>query len=166
MEREVRQDIRKELLAIAAHFSAYDVRCSEDGGRLDIINPFGKDPIRIHVENDPHTPYMVCFSFQHRHLATVDEVVAYASDIMNGNVFAIEFFKDGYRRFGGDLDAQEVRELSYDRLAQFLGCFGASRLIDVVDSCKVRGWSRDADFDATFVEDEQGNVTLHTLDAE
>ena len=85
---------------------------------------------------------------------------------MNGNVFAIEFFKDGYRRFGGDLNAQEVRELSYDRLAHFLGCFGASRLIDVVDSCKIRGWAGDTDFDVTFVEDEQGNVTLHTMDAE
>ena len=157
---------RNELLSIAEHFSAYDVRFSDEEDGFDVLNPFGKEPIRVYVEDDPHWPYTVGFSFQHRHLATVDEVVAYASDIMNGNVFAIEFFKDGYRRFGGDLDAQEVRELSYDRLAQFLGCFGASRLIDVVDSCKVRGWSRDADFDATFVEDEQGNVTLHTMDAE
>lgn len=156
--------IRNELLSIAEHFSAYDVRFSDEEDGFDIVNPFGKDPIRVYVEDDPHWPYTVGFSFQHRHLATVDEVVAYASDIMNGNVFAIEFFKDGYRRFGGDLDAQEVRELSYDRLVQFLGCFGASRLIDVVDSCKVRGWARDADFDATFVEDEQGNVTLHTMD--
>ena len=157
---------RNELLSIAEHFSAYDVRFSDEDDGFDVLNPFGKEPIRVYVEDDPHWPYTVGFSFQHRHLATVDEVVAYASDIMNGNVFAIEFFKDGYRRFGGDLDAQEVRELSYDRLAQFLGCFGASRLIDVVDSCKVRGWSRDADFDATFVEDEQGNVTLHTMDTE
>jgi hypothetical protein len=158
--------IRNELLSIAEHFSAYDVRFSDDEDGFDVLNPFGKEPIRVYVEDDPHWPYTVGFSFQHRHLATVDEVVAYAGDIMNGNVFAIEFFKDGYRRFGGDLDAQEVRELSYDRLAQFLGCFGASRLIDVVDSCKVRGWARDADFDATFVEDEQGNVTLHTMDTE
>lgn len=53
-----------------------------------------------------------------------------------------------------------------ERLSQFLGCFGASRLIDVVDSCKVRGWAGDTDFDVTFVEDEQGNVTLHTMEAE
>ena len=158
--------IRNELLSIAGHFSAYDVRFSDEGDGFDVLNPFGKEPIRVYVEDDPHWPYTVGFSFQHRHLATVDEVVAYASDIMNGNVFAIEFFKDGYRRFGGDLDAQEVRELSYDRLAQVLGCFGASRLIDVVDSCKIRGWAGDTDFDVTFVEDEQGNVTLHTMDAE
>ena len=158
--------IRNELLSIAEHFSAYDVRFSDEEDGFDIVNPFGKDPIRVYVENDPREPYTVGFSFQHRHLATVDEVVAYASDIMNGNVFAIEFFKDGCRRFGGDLNAQEVRELSYDRLAHFLGCFGASRLIDVVDSCKIRGWAGDTDFDVTFVEDEQGNVTLHTMDAE
>ena len=158
--------IRNELLTIAEHFSAYEVRFSDEEDGFDIVNPFGKDPIRVYVEDIPREPYTVGFSFQHRHLATVDEVVAYASDIMSGNVFAIEFFKDGYRRFGGDLDAQEVRELSYDRLAQFLGCFGTSRLIDVVDSCKVRGWAGDADFDVTFVEDEQGNVTLHTMDAE
>ncbi len=156
--------MRNELLTVAEYFSANDVRFSDEGDSLDILNPFGKDPIRVYVEDIPHTPYTVCFSFQHRHLATVDEVVTYAGDIMSGNVFAIEFFKDGYKRFGGDLDAQEVRELSYDRLAQFLGCFGASRLIDVVDSCKVRGWARDADFDATFVEDEQGDVTVQIMD--
>ena len=159
MEREVRQDIRKELFAIAAQFSSYDVRCTEDGNRLDIINPFGKDPIRIHVENDPDTPYMVCFSFQHRHLATIDEVIAYASDIIGGNVFAIEFFKDGRNFMGSDLDAKEVRELPQGIPERFLGQ-GQIKLFDVADSFKVRGWGKGADLDGRFIKDEQGNVRI------
>ena len=155
---------RKELLKIVKHFCVYDVQFSDNGESFDIINPFGKDSISVCVENDPHTPYMVCFSFQHRHLATANEVIAYVGDIIGGNVFAIEFFKDGRKRLGGDLDAQEVRELSYDMLAHFLGCFGVSKLIDVADSIKVRGWAQDADFDATFVTDEMGNVSLQIVE--
>ena len=152
--------MRTELLSIAEQFSEYDVQFSNTGESFDIINPFGKDSIRVCMENDVHEPYMVCFSFQHRHLATADEVIAYVSDIIGGNVFAIEFFKDGRKRFGGDLDAQEVRELSYDMLARFLGCFGASELIDVADSFKVRGWAQDGDFDAKFITGEMGKVIL------
>lgn len=152
--------MRTELLSIAKHFCAYNVQFSDNGESFDIINPFGKDPIRVCVENDTREPYMVCFSFQHRHLATSDEVITYVGDIIGGNVFAIEFFKDGRKRFGGDLDAQEVCELSYDMPARFLGCFGASKLIDVADSFKVRGWAQDGDFDAKFITDEMGNVTI------
>ena len=37
---------RKELLAIAEYFFAYDVQLSDNGQRFDIIKPFGKDPSR------------------------------------------------------------------------------------------------------------------------
>ena len=151
---------RKELLAIVEQFSEYDVRFSDAGESFEIINPFGKEPIRVFVENDPQTPYMVCFSFQHRHLATTDEAIAYTGDILGGNVFAIEFFKDGRNRFGCDLNAQELRDLSYTALAQRMGCYGDTKLIDYADSFKVRGWGEDTDFDAVFVTDEQGYMTI------
>ena len=158
MEREVRQDIRKELFSIAAQFSSYDVRFFDTGDRLDIINPFGKDPISVYVENDPNTPYMVCFSFQHRHLATIDEAIAYANDIIGGNVFAIEFFKGGRNLVGGDLDALELRALPQEIPERFLGQ-GQIKLFDVADAFRVRGWEKGTDLDGRFTTDEQGNVS-------
>ena len=53
--------IRNELLSIAEHFSAYDVRFSDEEDGFDIVNPFGKDPIRVYVEDDPREPYTVGF---------------------------------------------------------------------------------------------------------
>ena len=155
---------RKELLAIAEHFSAYDVQFSDNGENFDIINPFGKDPISVYVESDPQTPYMVCFSFNHVHLETPDQVIAYVDDIICGNQFTIGFFKDGRQRIGGNLNAQEVRAISYNMLTLFVHCFRDVKLIDVADSIKVRGWTQDGDFDATFGTDEMGNVSIQIVE--
>ena len=155
---------RKELLAIAEHFSEYNVQFSNDGEHFDVINPFGKGPISVHIENDSGISYMVCFSFQHLHLETPDQVIAYVDNIIGGNVFAIGFFKDGRKCIAGDLDAQEVCAISYDMLTRFVCCFRDIRLIDVVDSFKVRGWMQDVDFDAKFIMDEQRNVTVQRID--
>ena len=151
---------RQELLAISAHFSGYDVRFSENGESFEIIHPYGKESIAVYMENAPHTePYMVCFSFQHRHLDTAGEVIAYVNDIISGNVLAIEFFKDGRNCVGGDLDAKEVRELPQGIPERFLGQ-GQIKLFDIADSFRVRGWAQDADFDAKLLRDAQGNVSI------
>ena len=155
---------RKELLVIAEHFSAYDIQFSDNGERFDIINPFGKDPIYVCVENDPKTPYMVCFSFNHVHLETPDQVIAYIGDIIGGNQFTIGFFKNGRQRIGGNLNAEEVRAISYNVLTLFVRSFPDVRLIDVADSIKVRGWAQDGDFDATFGVDEMGNVSIQIIE--
>ena len=106
---------------------------------------------------------MVCFSFNHVHLETPDQVIAYVNDIISGNVFAIGFFKDGRQRIGGNLDAEDVCVLSYDTLARFVHSFRDIKLIDVVDSLKVRGWMPDAYFDAKFIMDEEGNVSVQRM---
>ncbi len=155
---------RKELLAIAEHFSAYDVQFSDNGESFDIINQFGKDPISVYVESDPQMPYMVCFSFNHVHLETPDQVIAYVDDIICGNQFTIGFFKDGRQRIGGNLNAQEVRAISYNVLTLFVHSFRDIKLIDVADSIKVRGWAQDGDFDATFGTDEMGNVSIQIVE--
>ena len=154
---------RQELLAIAEHFSAYNVQFSTGGERFDIINPFGKDSISVYIENDSDTPYTVCFFFNHVHLETPEQVIAYVNDIIAGNVFVIGLFKDGRQRMGGNLDKEEMRTLSYDTLARFVRSFHDIKLIDVVDSFKVRGWMQDADFDAKFGTDKIGNVSIQII---
>ena len=154
---------RQELLAIAEHFSAYNVQFPTGGERFDIINPFGKDSISVYTENDSDTPYTVCFSFNHVHLETPEQVIAYVNDIIGGNVFVIGLFKDGRQRMGGNLDKEEVRALSYDTLARFVRSFHDIKLIDAVDSFKVRGWMQDADFDAKFGTDKIGNVSIQII---
>ena len=136
---------------------AFVLAFSDDGYYFEIKNPSGKENIQVCFENDPHTPYTVYFSFQHRHLATAAKAQKYVEDIMSSRMFAIEFFKDGRRRFGGDLTSQELQALSYQTLSDKLGY---ADLADAADSFKVRGWEPGTDFDAVFVRDEQGNVTI------
>jgi hypothetical protein len=90
--------------------------------------------------------------------ATIDEAIAYANDIIGGNVFAIEFFKGGRNLVGGDLDALELRALPREIPERFLGQ-GQIKLFDVADAFRVRGWEKGTDLDGRFITDEQGNVS-------
>ena len=97
--------MESKLEWVAAHFADCKVRFSEDQTLLEILNPAGNDPIKIEQEGLSREECTVSFSFQHRHLSDNDEIAEFIHDIMNGNVLAIEFFKDGKRRFGRDIPA-------------------------------------------------------------
>lgn len=156
---------RKELLDIAAQFSAYEVKFSDEKESFDIINPFGKDPISVvyHEMKEPDTSYIVCFSCWHIHLETVNEVVAYVRDILEGRCGIIEFYNNGHIAMSTELDTQGLRELTFEALAKRMGVGGETRMshyANYADSLKIRGWAQDADFDARFIKDEQGNVSI------
>ena len=146
------------------HFSSYEIIYLESKDSVEIVNPFGKDNIIVDYDPADPTPFMVKFSFQHRHIEDENGVIEYINDIVNENVFAIEFFKDGERHFGGDITAQELKGLSYEKLEQKIGYYGSAKLKECADSFKVRGWSGNDNFDATFVVSENGNVEIKKLD--
>ena len=146
------------------HFSSYEIIYLESEDSVEIVNPFGKDNIIVYYDLADPTPFMVEFSFQHRHIEDENGVIEYINDIVNEKVFSIEFFKDGERRFGGDITAQELKDLSYEELEQTIGYYGSTKLKDCVNVFKVRGWSGNDNFDATFVVSENGNVEIKKLD--
>ena len=100
------------------------------------------------------------FSFQHRHIEDENGVVEYVTDIIDENVLAIEFFKNGEKRFGGDMTSRELKDLSYEKLEQKTGYYGSTKLIDCADAFQVRGWSGKNNFDAIFVADESGKIEI------
>ena len=65
--------------------------------------------------------------------------------------FSIEYFSGEERRFGGQISAQELNKLSYDFLEQETGYYGLTKLFQIVDHFRVRGWSKKNDFDGYFV---------------
>ncbi len=166
---------RKELYAIAEQFAAYDVRFSDEKESFEILNPHGKDAVLVESEGGLQSePYIVCYSFFHIHLERAEEVIAYVRDILEGRRLVIGFFKDGRWSMSADLDEQAQPDLSYTGLSKRMnmGKYGSDRpygdhreLIEAADSFCVRGWAQDVDFDAVFVRDEQGNVTIQTCDA-
>ena len=156
--------IDNNLELIATHFSDYDVQFSKDKNLLEILNPCGNENIRVeYVSDDEWTPYILYFLFQHWHMNDEEDIIEYINDIIDGNLFSIEFFANGNRCFGGDIDAQELQELSYESLEQFTGYYGMSKLKDLADSFKVRGWRTETNFDAKFIIDELGNITIKKL---
>ena len=146
------------------HFSSHEIIYSESKDSVEIVNPFGKDNIIVDYDPADPTPFMVEFSFQHRHIEDETGVIEYITDIINENIFPIEFFKNGKKRFGGDITSQELEDLSYETLEQRTGYYGSTKLIDCADMFKVRGWSGNDNFDATFVVSENGNVEIKKLD--
>lgn len=126
---------------------------SADGTQVKIFNPFYEENIKIeYVAEDDRTPFTVYFSFQHRHLKDEKDVIDYIKEIMEGKKFAIEFFQNNRKRFGGDIEAEQLYDLSYEKLEeQLLGHFSKTKLYEIADSFKVRGWSKDGNFDA-FIE--------------
>ncbi len=161
---------KPELLKIAAQFSAYDVQFSDTEKSFEIINPFGKDPIVVvyHEMKEPDTSYIVCFSCYHVHLETVDEVIAQVRDILEDKKGVIEFYRSGHIAMSTDLDTQDLRELTCEALAVRMGVNGDSQMsfyTNYADSFKIRGWGKDADVDASFVKDAQGNVSIQSANA-
>lgn len=151
--------------------SSYEMNFSEDGSTVEIVNPFGNENIRVEYEEyvpeydfTPYTEYTVFFAFQHRHMRGEEDVIDYINNIINGKIFSIEYFNNDIRRFGGDITAEELKDLSYDTLEQNTGYYGIPKLKDCADSFKVRGWHNDYNFDAVFVTDENKSVTIKKLD--
>ena len=142
------------------HFASYEIVYSEIKDCVEIINPFGKYNIIVDYDSADFTPFSVMFSFQHRHFKDENDVFEYIEDIIGENVFAIEFFKDGNDRFGGDITLEQLNNLSYKALEQITGYYGSTKLKDCADSFKVRGWSGNKDFDAAFVTLKNGEVEI------
>ena len=161
---------RKELLEIAAHFSAYDVRFSEKGEHFEIVNPYGKDALFVADEGiEPDTAYVVGFSHYHMHPDLAEHVIAWVRDILEDRQLALTFFKED--RWAGSImiEKQQVHELTYEALAKRMGWDGITplpfsgalvKLIDKADSFIIRGWGKGTDLDGHFIRDEQGNVRI------
>ena len=142
------------------HFSSYEIIYLESKDSIEIVNPFCKDNIVVDYDPADPTPFTVMFSFQHRHIKDEKGVIEYITDIINENIFSIEFFKKGERRFGGDVTAQELKDLSYEKLEQKTGYYGSIKLRDCADMFKVRGWSSKNNFDAMFVVSENEKIEI------
>ena len=163
LERRTRIVSKNNYAFLINHFSSYEIIYLESEDSVEIVNPFCKDNIIVDYDVNNPTPFTVRFSFQHRHIKDEKGVIEYITDIINENIFPIEFFKNGERRFGGDVTAQELKDLSYEKLEQKTGYYGSTKLIDCADAFKVRGWSGKNNFDATLVIGESGKIEIKKL---
>ena len=108
----------------------YDVSVEVKNHELVIINSDNGN--KLHVYEDEgfsqdmtirYVDYIVEFSTQHRHFdADVeDDILEYILMILNDKVLPFEFYMDGKRRFGGEIEAVDLDELSVSFLVQQYG---------------------------------------------
>jgi len=159
--REVKFMADNKLLFLKTAFPEYKLQFSDDCTEAVIFNPFYDENIIVYYEaDDDYTPFIVMFSFQHRHLEDKEEVIEWINDIITGRKFAIEFFKSDQRRFGSEIESKDLIGLSYEKLEQI---WGYTKLLDRSDMFKVRAWDKQHNFDAAFICDSSGRVSIKKL---
>lgn len=146
------------LIFLRDTFSGFELQFSDDFSNAVILNPNYNENITVYDEGHE---FIVCFSFQHCHLEDEEDVVEWIYEIIAGNKFAIEFFNNGHGGFGGEIDEKELQDLTYEKLEQFTGYYGLTKLLDVADLFKVRGWDNKNNFDFTFTREANGNIAIN-----
>lgn len=146
-------------------FPGHQVQFAEDFAYAVIRNPFYDENMKVYYyAEDDFTPFCVCFSFQHGHLTDEENVVEWIDEYITGKTFAIEFFQDGRRCFGGDITADEMKDLTYANIEKCFAYVGSTKLFRIADAFKVRGWDPKKNMDAMFVRQADGSVAIEKRD--
>ncbi|MBR5515589.1 MAG: hypothetical protein IKU52_05250, partial [Clostridia bacterium] len=149
------------LVFLKDAFSEFELQFTNDFSSAMVVNPNYNENITVY---DDGFEFTVCFSFQHCHFEDENDIIEWIRKITSGSTFAIEFFKNEQRRFGGEINAEELQDLSYKKLEQFTGYYGLTKLLDVADSFKIRGWDSRNNFDCTLICEPSGNISInHTF---
>ena len=149
---------KNRLVFLKDAFSEFELQFAEDDSYAVIVNANYDENITVY---DDEFEFTVCFSFQHRHFEDEDDIIEWIRKIISGSTFAIEFFNNEQRRFGGEIDAEELQDLSYEKLEQFTGYYGLTKLLDVADSFKIRGWDSKSNFDCTITCEANGSISIN-----
>ena len=141
------------------HFNLFEKIYNESKDCIEIVKPQNECKIIVdYIPEDDFSPYLVSWSYQHRHLVDEDDVIEYVNEIINCKVYAIECFKGDTAVFGGEIRIDDFEDFSYETLEKWSGYFGLTKLLDCVDTVKVRFWH--GGFDATFAYDKDGKPTV------
>ena len=146
-----------KLIFLKDTFIGFELQFSDDFSNAVIFNPNYNENITVYADG---YEFIVCFSFQHCHLEDEEDVVEWIREIITGNKFAIEFFNKEQRCFGSEINAEELQDFSYEKLEQFTGYYGLTKLLDVADSFKIRGWDSKNNFDFTFFRKTNETIAI------
>lgn len=137
------------LSFLSEYASKFMVDISDDIESAVIYNPFNGDNIYVeYVRDDEYDPFTVRFSYQHVHLPDESSTKEWIDKIICGELFAIEFFKDGRDCFGGEITREELDILSYESLMKRWG----NTFSQNADEFRIRGWNTNSSSDFIFVK--------------
>lgn len=150
----VAKNLPKSKFPFLAEYSAsMRIDLSDDLESAIVYNPHGGENLSaVYDPADEYSPYMLAFSTQHVHLRDAEEAEAWAKGIIQGEICALEFFRDGRDCFGGEITTDELRKLSYESLeGSDFHCF-PKPLFAIADSFRIRSWNGENDIDGRIFE--------------
>ncbi len=151
--RKLAQKSLGALSFLSKYIPLYRVDVSDDLHSAVIYNPSSEEHLYVEYDNsDESWPYTLSFSFQHVHLIDERDAEEWIDEFLNEESFAIEYFMGEERKLGGQISADELKNLSYELLEDDTGYYAMTKLYEVADRFKLRGWSGKNDFDGFFVE--------------
>lgn len=146
-------ELSGEMSFLSNYCSLFRMDISDDFKSAIIYNPYGEENLHIYYDvEDSFTPYMLSFSFQHVHLTDQDSAKEWIDDVLSENVLSIEFFRGEDRSFGGQINKSDLPNLSYELLEHETGYYGLTKLAEIADSIKVRGWTGKNNLDGSFIK--------------
>ena len=146
------------LIFLKDAFPELELKFTDDFSGAEIVNPNYDENI---VVRDDEVEFTVFFSFLHCHFEDEEDVIEWIRQIIFGITLAIEFFHHEQAVFGGEIDVEVFKSLTYEKLERSQGYYGIIELSDVADSFKIRGWDRKNNFDYTINCDANGNVRIN-----
>lgn len=140
-------------------FPQYTVElyAESDSEWAEIKNEKFDDPIRVYYEPEDFDIYCLAFATQHAHISEKERLIEYVTSFANAETAAIEFYKDGKNRFGGDIKTALLDDLTYNSLLSYFGYLS----IDISNlTFRVRAWDKKYCFDGMFIKDQSGTVQI------
>ena len=139
-------------------FPQCDLQIEEENGieTIRIKNKLFEDYILVSYYPDDYYKYLFRFATQHLETSSIEQLTEYVTAFVNTEKAAIEFYEDGRAWFGGDIDTALLENLTYDSLRKCY--FGHQHLKEY--SFTVRAWDERFCFNAHFITDENGKVTI------
>lgn len=140
-------------------FLEYPIEFRRDGSQewARIQHPDHDHAIQICFDPGTPDPYYLVFATQHLHIEDADELIESIRDFASGKYAAIEFYRNGESRFGGQIETALLDGVTYGELRKL---FGASSLFFRWLTFRVTAWDRRYCFEGCFRRGKSGQMEI------
>ena len=90
----------------------------ESGRKIEVF----EEKFYNREKTEEYVEYIVCFATQHLHCEEDGDAADYIRRILDDEVLPVEFYKDGERRFGGEIERSDFDKISKEFLVQRFFC--------------------------------------------
>lgn len=139
-------------------FPQYTVElyAENDSEWAEIKNKAFDDLIKVYYAPEDFEIYCLVFATQHVHISEKEQLIEYVTAFANAETAAIEFYENGRKCFGGDIETALLDDLTYNSLR--------NRFYSSIDirnmTFQVRAWDKKYCFNGMFIKDSSGTVQI------